>query len=92
MTTPAPKSQVGGMANFNIQHGFPEALVRGMRSSFLADPDSPDATDKANWDYVSWTATTRENALGGGFRRKCDFTRVRKRVGTHFRTAERRFS
>uniref|UniRef100_A0A7S1YV55 V-type proton ATPase subunit n=2 Tax=Trieres chinensis TaxID=1514140 RepID=A0A7S1YV55_TRICV len=30
---------VGGMADFNIQHGFPEALVRGMRCSFLGDAD-----------------------------------------------------
>jgi len=50
MTTPAPKSQVGGMANFNIQHGFPEALVRGMRSSFLADPDYHHLTQCENLD------------------------------------------
>jgi len=29
----------GGMTDFNIHHGFTEALVRGMRSSFLADTD-----------------------------------------------------
>jgi hypothetical protein len=39
MTTPAPKASAGNMATFNILHGFPEALVRGMRSSFLADAD-----------------------------------------------------
>lgn len=39
MTTPAPKSTPGDMSTFNILHGFPEALVRGMRSSFLADAD-----------------------------------------------------
>jgi len=39
MTTPAPSSTPGGMAYFNILHGFPEALVRGMRSSFLIDAD-----------------------------------------------------
>lgn len=27
------------VTTFNILHGFPEALVRGMRSSFLSDPD-----------------------------------------------------
>lgn len=27
------------MTTFNILHGYPEALVRGMRSSFLADSD-----------------------------------------------------
>ena len=30
---------LGGMAHFNMQHGFTEALVRGMRSSFLEDSD-----------------------------------------------------
>lgn len=39
MATPAPKSTPGDMSTFNILHGFPEALVRGMRSSFLADAD-----------------------------------------------------
>ena len=27
------------VATFNILHGFPEALVRGMRSSFMKDAD-----------------------------------------------------
>lgn len=39
MTTPAPRGSCGGMDTFNILHGFPEALVRGMRSSFLLDAD-----------------------------------------------------
>jgi hypothetical protein len=39
MPTPSPASQAGNMATFNILHGFPEALVRGMRSSFLLDSD-----------------------------------------------------
>mmetsp|Transcript_17552 Transcript_17552/g.29767 ORF Transcript_17552/g.29767 Transcript_17552/m.29767 type:complete len:447 (-) Transcript_17552:56-1396(-) len=39
MTTPAPKSQPGGLATFNVLHGFVEALVRGMRNSFLMDAD-----------------------------------------------------
>ena len=34
-----PQGTHGGMATFNIQHGFVEALVRGMRSSFLGDAD-----------------------------------------------------
>ena len=29
----------GGQTDFNIHHGFVEALVRGMRSSFLSDAD-----------------------------------------------------
>ena len=39
MTTPAPRSGPGGLAHFNILHGFTEALVRGMRNSFLSDAD-----------------------------------------------------
>jgi len=34
-----PKSSHGGLSDFNILHGFSEALVRGMRSSFLKDSD-----------------------------------------------------
>jgi V-type H+-transporting ATPase subunit d len=34
-----PSGTHGGMADFNIHHGFIEALIRGMRSSFLEDPD-----------------------------------------------------
>ena len=30
---------LGGMSTFNMQHGFVEALVRGMRSGFLEDSD-----------------------------------------------------
>lgn len=29
----------GGITTFNIQHGYVEALVRGMRSGFLDDVD-----------------------------------------------------
>jgi V-type H+-transporting ATPase subunit d len=39
MATPSPASSPGDLATFNILHGFPEALVRGMRSSFLLDAD-----------------------------------------------------
>jgi V-type H+-transporting ATPase subunit d len=38
MTT-IPQGTHGGLATFNVQHGFIEALVRGMRCSFLADAD-----------------------------------------------------
>ena len=30
---------LGGLATFNILHGFTEAIVRGFRSSFLNDTD-----------------------------------------------------
>jgi V-type H+-transporting ATPase subunit d len=39
MSTPAPATGAGGLATFNIHHGYCEALVRGMRSSFLKDAD-----------------------------------------------------
>jgi hypothetical protein len=40
MSAPTPSINVlGGMATFNMGHGFVEALVRGMRSSFLSDSD-----------------------------------------------------
>lgn len=34
-----PKGSHGGIADFNIHHGFIEALIRGMRCSFLKDAD-----------------------------------------------------
>lgn len=40
------------MPIFNILHGFPEALVRGMRSSFLADPDYHHLTQCETLDDV----------------------------------------
>jgi V-type H+-transporting ATPase subunit d len=52
MATPAPKSTPGGMAHFNILHGFPEALVRGMRSSFLGDADYHHLTQCETLDDV----------------------------------------
>jgi len=38
MSTPKAKNP-GGMSTFNILHGFSEAIIRGMRSSFLSDSD-----------------------------------------------------
>mmetsp|Transcript_17209 Transcript_17209/g.31097 ORF Transcript_17209/g.31097 Transcript_17209/m.31097 type:complete len:393 (+) Transcript_17209:39-1217(+) len=52
MTTPAPKSTPGDMTTFNILHGFPEALVRGMRSSFLGDADYHHMTQCETLDDV----------------------------------------
>ena len=34
-----PKAGTGDITTFNILHGFPEALIRGMRNSFLLDSD-----------------------------------------------------
>ncbi|VEU43999.1 unnamed protein product [Pseudo-nitzschia multistriata] len=39
MTTPKPVQGNSDFTTFNIRHGFAEALVRGMRSSFLGDQD-----------------------------------------------------
>jgi V-type H+-transporting ATPase subunit d len=40
------------MATFNILHGFTEALVRGMRSSFLTDADYHHLTQCETLDDV----------------------------------------
>jgi len=65
MTTPAPKSVPGGMANFNILHGFAEALVRGCRSSFLADADYHHLTQCETLDdmKLNLTETDYSDAL-----------------------------
>lgn len=39
MTTPKPVQGNSDLTTFNIRHGFAEALLRGMRSSFLNDAD-----------------------------------------------------
>ena len=65
MSTPAPRSGPGSMANFNILHGFPEALVRGMRSSFLTDADYHHMTQCETLDDVrlNLSETDYGNAL-----------------------------
>ena len=50
--TPPPSSEPGGMATFNIHHAYPEALVRGMRSSFLKDSDYHHLTQCETLDDV----------------------------------------
>jgi len=47
-----PSGTHGGLAIFNIQHGFIEALVRGMRSSFLGDADYHHITQCENLEDV----------------------------------------
>jgi V-type H+-transporting ATPase subunit d len=47
-----PTGVHGGLADFNIHHGFIEALIRGMRSSFLADPDYHHITQCENLEDV----------------------------------------
>lgn len=57
MATPPPETPPGGMATFNILHGFPEALVRGMRSSFLLDADYHHLTQCETLDDVKLNLT-----------------------------------
>lgn len=45
------------MTKFNILHGFPEALVRGMRSSFLGDSDYHHLTQCETLDDVRLNMT-----------------------------------
>jgi vacuolar-type H+-ATPase subunit C/Vma6 len=52
MSTPKPLQGTGDLTTFNIQHGFAEALLRGMRSSFLADTDYHHLTQCETLDDV----------------------------------------
>lgn len=56
MSTPKPDFP-GDMTTFNILHGFPEALVRGMRSSFLQDSDYHHLTQCETLDDVRLNLT-----------------------------------
>ena len=47
-----PRGSHGGLADFNIHHGFIEALIRGMRSSFLSEPDYHHITQCENLEDV----------------------------------------
>jgi V-type H+-transporting ATPase subunit d len=57
MSTPSPASDPGDLATFNVLHGFPEALVRGMRSSFLNDADYHHLTQCETLDDVRLNLT-----------------------------------
>jgi len=57
MATPAPQSGPGDMTTFNILHGFPEALVRGMRSSFMGDTDYHHLTQCETLDDIRLNLT-----------------------------------
>ena len=62
MSTPAPSSGAGSNATYNIQHGFPEALVRGMRSSFLGDADYHHLTQCETLDDIRLNLTETDYA------------------------------
>jgi len=57
MATPAPQSGPGDMTTFNNLHGFPEALVRGMRSSFMGDTDYHHLTQCETLDDIRLNLT-----------------------------------
>ena len=52
----------GGITDFNILHGFTEALVRGMRSSFLLDADYHHITQCDTLDDVKLNLTENDYA------------------------------
>ena len=62
MTTPAPEVLPGGMQDFNVLHGYTEALVRGMRSSFLGDADYHHLTQCESLDDVRLNLTESDYA------------------------------
>jgi vacuolar-type H+-ATPase subunit C/Vma6 len=62
MATFAPQSGPGDMTTFNILHGFAEALVRGMRNSFLADSDYHHLTQCESLEDVKLNLTESDYA------------------------------
>ena len=62
MATPHPKQPTGDLTTFNIQHGFAEALLRGMRSSFLTDADYHHLTQCETLDDVKLNLTETDYA------------------------------
>jgi V-type H+-transporting ATPase subunit d len=57
MPTPFPSGTSGDLTTFNVFHGFTEALVRGMRSSFLKDTDYHHLTQCETLDDVRLNLT-----------------------------------
>lgn len=57
-----PKDTPGDITTFNILHGFSEALVRGMRSSFLQDSDYHHVTQCETLDDVRLNLTETDYA------------------------------
>ena len=62
MSAPKPSQGTGDLTTFNIQHGFAEALVRGMRSSFLQDQDYHHLTQCETLDDVRLNLTETDYA------------------------------
>ena len=57
-----PSGTHGDMTSFNIHHGFIEALIRGMRSSFLQDSDYHHITQCENLEDVKLNMTETDYA------------------------------
>ena len=62
MSTPKPNVPLGGLCTFNVAHGFAEALLRGMRSSCLSDPDYHHLTQCETLDDVRLNLTETDYA------------------------------
>eukprot|EP00980_Cylindrotheca_fusiformis_P010473 scaffold2322_cov135-Cylindrotheca_fusiformis.AAC.32 len=62
MATIHPKQSTGDITTFNIQHGFAEGLLRGMRSSFLKDSDYHHLTQCETLDDVKLNLTETDYA------------------------------
>lgn len=54
---PSAITVLGDMPTFNMQHGYCEAVVRGMRSGFLSDVDYHHITQCENLEVNIYTHT-----------------------------------
>ena len=59
--------EAGGLGTFNLEHGFPEAVVRGFRSGFLTDYDYHHLTQVRPL-YVLRKAGGKEGGRKGGIK------------------------
>lgn len=57
-----PKGKPGDMTTFNILHGYPEALIRGFRNSFLLDSDYHHLTQCESLEDVKLNLTESDYA------------------------------
>ena len=68
MSVASGVKEAGGIATFNIEHGFPEAVVRGFRSGFLTDYDYHHLTQCETLDgaLLGWDDVCGVVFFGGG--------------------------
>jgi V-type H+-transporting ATPase subunit d len=62
----AANRDAGSITTFNILHGYPEALVRGMRSSFLLDADYHNLTQCETLEDVRLNLTETDYSAAVG--------------------------